>query len=235
MRKVLASGKKSRADPACRFHPRHARGQGGGRHPAQMLCTAAFARPPARPTSCSATSCDGPRGRIYLVKQMLEGAPPTAKTQLHLDRLPELPLLRDHLPIGRPVRAPCRYRPRHHRGESWTQRLGPHAARNAGCRDSECRAVFVLAGTGTRVQAVSSCRFLRGKIPEKSPAGVWPASRHARKMLVLAGCVQPAIAPRINAAAARVLDRQGISLSEVPGAGCCGAVRFTPERPGRPA
>ena len=45
-------------------------------------------------------------------------------------------------------------------------------------------------------------------------------------MLVLAGCVQPALAPRINAAAARVLDRQGISLVEVQGAGCCGAVRF---------
>jgi glycolate oxidase iron-sulfur subunit len=45
-------------------------------------------------------------------------------------------------------------------------------------------------------------------------------------MLVLAGCVQPALAPRINAAAARVLDRAGVSLVEAPGAGCCGAVRF---------
>jgi len=45
-------------------------------------------------------------------------------------------------------------------------------------------------------------------------------------MLVLAGCVQPALAPAINAAAARVLDRIGISLIEAPGAGCCGAVRF---------
>jgi glycolate oxidase iron-sulfur subunit len=45
-------------------------------------------------------------------------------------------------------------------------------------------------------------------------------------MLVLAGCVQPALAPAINAAAARVLDRNGISLVEAPGAGCCGALRF---------
>jgi glycolate oxidase iron-sulfur subunit len=45
-------------------------------------------------------------------------------------------------------------------------------------------------------------------------------------MLVLAGCVQPSLAPSINAAAARVLDRIGISLIEVPGAGCCGALRF---------
>jgi len=64
-------------------------------------------------------------------------------------------------------------------------------------------------------------------IPEKASApGEWPPPRHKRKMLALAGCVQPALAPRINAAAARVLDRAGISLVEAPGAGCCGALRF---------
>jgi glycolate oxidase iron-sulfur subunit len=67
----------------------------------------------------------------------------------------------------------------------------------------------------------------RTKIPAPAaPAGEWPAPRHARRMLVLAGCVQPALAPGINAAAARVLDRLGISLIEAPGAGCCGALRF---------
>ena len=45
-------------------------------------------------------------------------------------------------------------------------------------------------------------------------------------MLVLAGCVQPVLAPSVNAAAARVLDRVGVSLLEARGAGCCGAVRF---------
>jgi glycolate oxidase iron-sulfur subunit len=68
---------------------------------------------------------------------------------------------------------------------------------------------------------------LQGKIPAAAPAaGTWPAVRHARKMLVLAGCVQPALSPDINAASARVLDRLGISLIEARGAGCCGAVRF---------
>src|SRR5438477_13072261 len=62
--------------------------------------------------------------------------------------------------------------------------------------------------------------------PRARPAGAWPAPRHRRKMLVLAGCVQPALAPSINAAAARVLDRAGISLVEAPGAGCCGGIRF---------
>jgi len=70
-------------------------------------------------------------------------------------------------------------------------------------------------------------RALREKIPPAAPApGAWPAPRHARKMLALSGCVQPALAPSINAAAARVLDRLGISLIEAPGAGCCGALRF---------
>jgi glycolate oxidase iron-sulfur subunit len=70
-------------------------------------------------------------------------------------------------------------------------------------------------------------KVLRNKMPPRAAAaGSWPAPRHARKMLVLAGCVQPALAPSINAAAARVLDRFGISLVEAPGAGCCGALRF---------
>jgi glycolate oxidase iron-sulfur subunit len=68
---------------------------------------------------------------------------------------------------------------------------------------------------------------LAEKVPGAVPAaGPWPAPRHARKMLVLAGCVQPALSPDINAAAARVLDRIGVSLVEAPGAGCCGALRF---------
>src|SRR3989449_1020862 len=68
---------------------------------------------------------------------------------------------------------------------------------------------------------------LAEKVPASTPAaGAWPAPRHARKMLALAGCVQPALSPDINAAAARVLDRIGISLLEAKGAGCCGALRF---------
>jgi glycolate oxidase iron-sulfur subunit len=67
---------------------------------------------------------------------------------------------------------------------------------------------------------------LARKIPARRPAGDWPAARHARRMLVLAGCVQPSMAPSINAAAARVLDRLGISLVEAAGAGCCGGVTF---------
>jgi glycolate oxidase iron-sulfur subunit len=62
--------------------------------------------------------------------------------------------------------------------------------------------------------------------PQAKPAGTWPQAKHARKMLVLDGCVQPTLAPGINAATARVLDRLGISLITAPNAGCCGAVAF---------
>jgi len=68
---------------------------------------------------------------------------------------------------------------------------------------------------------------LKTKIPRKlSSAKTWPTARHARKMLVLDGCVQPALAPNINAATARVLDNLGISLIKAEQAGCCGAVAF---------
>jgi glycolate oxidase iron-sulfur subunit len=65
---------------------------------------------------------------------------------------------------------------------------------------------------------------LRRTVPPAQAAGAWPAPRHQRRMLVLEGCVQPVLAPRINAATARVLDRLGISLVCADSAGCCGAV-----------
>jgi len=67
---------------------------------------------------------------------------------------------------------------------------------------------------------------LQAKMPQPVTAGDWPAPRHARRMLVLDGCVQPTLAPQINAAAARVLDRLGISLEVAPQAGCCGALAY---------
>jgi glycolate oxidase iron-sulfur subunit len=69
-------------------------------------------------------------------------------------------------------------------------------------------------------------RALKDKVPAPRPAGDWPTREHARKVLLLAGCVQPAMAPNINAATARVLDAAGIQAVVAPSAGCCGAVRF---------
>jgi glycolate oxidase iron-sulfur subunit len=161
---------------------------------------------------------DSPRGRIYLIKRALEGNAVTERTRLHLDRCLTCRACESTCPsgvqygrlvdIGRAVveeRAP--------RG------LWDRAKRAALSWGLPRKAVFGLAlGVGRF--------FFRKKIlPYRAP-GAWPAARHPRKMLALAGCVQPALAPSINAAAARVLDRLGISLVEAPGAGCCGALRF---------
>jgi glycolate oxidase iron-sulfur subunit len=67
---------------------------------------------------------------------------------------------------------------------------------------------------------------LQDKLPRTKNPGQWPTRAHARKMLVLEGCVQPAMAPNINAATARVLDAFGVQLIQASKAGCCGAVRY---------
>jgi glycolate oxidase iron-sulfur subunit len=169
---------------------------------------------------------DSPRGRIYLIKRALEGAAVSAKTRLHLDRCLTCRACETTCPsgvrygrlvdIGRAVveervpRAPL---------ERWTRALLAFALPR--------RALFAfLLAAGRLLRPLLPAR-LQSKVPRQiGPAGAWPAPRHARRMLVLAGCVQPALAPSINAAAARVLDRFGISLLEAPGAGCCGALRF---------
>jgi len=168
---------------------------------------------------------DGPRGRIYLVKQVLEGAPPTAKTQLHLDRCLSCRSCETTCPSG------VQYGRLADIGRAIVeQKVG------RGAWQTLRRALLatVLPRTGLfsfllglgRVFKPFLPASLKEKIPAKTESGEWPAPRHERKMLALAGCVQPALAPRINAAAARVLDRAGISLVEAPGAGCCGALRF---------
>jgi glycolate oxidase iron-sulfur subunit len=169
---------------------------------------------------------DGPRGRIYLVKQVLEGVAPTAKTRLHLDRCLSCRACESTCPsgvqygrladIGRGI-----VEERTRRG--LMERLRRTALASALPRTGWF-AFFLRLGQLTKSFLPE---FLGKDIPDRSEsAGAWPDPRHKRRMLVLAGCVQPALAPAINAAAARVLDRGGISLIEAPGAGCCGAVRF---------
>ena len=169
---------------------------------------------------------DGPRGRIYLIKQVLEGVAPTAKTRLHLDRCLSCRACETTCPSG------VQYGRLADIGRGIVE-----AKVSRGFWDGFRRKALgaFLPRTGLFSFALRLGRLtksflpvsLEKKIPEKSaPAGAWPAPRHKRRMLVLAGCVQPALAPAINAAAARVLDRSGVSLIEAPGAGCCGALRF---------
>jgi glycolate oxidase iron-sulfur subunit len=169
---------------------------------------------------------DGPRGRIYLVKQMLEGAPPTAKTQLHLDRCLSCRSCETTCPSG------VQYGRLADIGRGIIEQKVPRGAWDR-IKRAVLAAVLPKASLFSfflslgRITKPFLPENLKNKIPPSGkPAGAWPSPRHARRMLALAGCVQPALAPSINAAAARVLDRAGISLVEAPGAGCCGALRF---------
>jgi glycolate oxidase iron-sulfur subunit len=166
---------------------------------------------------------DGPRGRIYLIKQVLEGDPVTQKTQLHLDRCLTCRSCESTCPsgveygrlldIGREI------------VEAKVGRTPKEAAQRWGLRRA-------LLSQSLFAAAVGSARFVKGllprelaeRIPSAPRSAAWPPPRHRRKMLVMEGCVQPALKPNIDVAMARVLDRIGISAVRVPGGGCCGAL-----------
>jgi len=169
---------------------------------------------------------DGPRGRIYLMKSVLEGDRVTEKTQTHLDRCLTCRSCETTCPSGVEygrlldiVRNLVEQRVE----RPWWQRAQRAALTSVLPRPS---LFSPLLGLG-RMAKPYLPNALGGKVPASLPdGGRWPALRHRRRMIALAGCVQPALAPDINAAAARVLDRLGVSLVEARGAGCCGAVRY---------
>ena len=169
---------------------------------------------------------DSPRGRIYLMKRALEGAPVTAKTRLHLDRCLTCRACETTCPSG------VRYGRLVDIGRALVEARTTRGPMNRFLRAAlgfvlRRRRLFGFLVAVGRLARPLLPGALKAKLPSAvAPPGAWPAPRHARKMLVLAGCVQPSLAPSINAAAARVLDRFGVSLIEAPGAGCCGALRF---------
>lgn len=168
---------------------------------------------------------DGPRGRIYLIKQVLEGHDVTAKTQLHLDRCLTCRSCETTCPsgvqfgrlidIGRHIVEQRVERPPAEQAKRWVIRRGLMAGPLFGAALATGRAMKPLLP-----------KDLREKVPARVPPGTWPTPRHSRKMLVLQGCVQGALAPNIDAAMARVLDRVGVSLVRVAGGGCCGALPY---------
>ena len=167
---------------------------------------------------------DGPRGRIYLIKQVLEGVVPTRKTQLHLDRCLTCRNCETTCPsgvqyghlvdIGRKIVDEKVPRPAGEKALRWALKEG---------LPSPLFAPAMKLGQTVRGLLPAA---LKKKVPARQDAGTLPARQHARKVLLLAGCVQPAMAPNINAATARVLDAAGIQTVIAAKAGCCGAVKF---------
>jgi len=167
---------------------------------------------------------DGPRGRIYLMKQVLEGATPTRKTQLHLDRClscrncestcPSGVQYGHLLDIGRKLVDAQVPRPLGERALRWALKEGLPSP------------LFAPAmAIGQRLRPLLP-HALKNKVPAKQAAGRTPTRAHSRKLLLLAGCVQPAMSPNINSATARVFDAAGIQCVVAAKAGCCGAVKF---------
>jgi len=169
---------------------------------------------------------DGPRGRIYLIKQVLEGQPVTPSTQLHLDRClscrncestcPSGVDYHNLLDIGRAVVD-------HAVARQPGQRLLRSGVRAVVTRPTLFKALVRMGQTFRPLLPDALKTKLPAQLP---PSKARPTQQHTRHMLMLEGCVQPALAPNTNAAAARVLDRLGISVTAVKEAGCCGAVDY---------
>jgi glycolate oxidase iron-sulfur subunit len=168
---------------------------------------------------------DGPRGRIYLIKQVLEGAPVTRATQLHLDRCltcrncestcPSGVEYGELVELGRQIVDSRVERPRREAAARWLLKEGLTSP------------LFGPALALGRLARPLVPAALRPKVPPAPgpQARRWPRRVHPRKMLLLLGCVQPALMPNVNAATARVLDAAGIQTLVADEAGCCGAIR----------
>jgi glycolate oxidase iron-sulfur subunit len=167
---------------------------------------------------------DGPRGRIYLIKQVLEGETPTRKTQLHLDRCLSCRNCETTCPsgvqyghlidIGRKLVDQRVERSMAEKAVRWALKEG---------LPSPLFGPAMALGQAVRGLLPAA---LKNKVPAKQDAGLMPSRSHARKVLMLEGCVQPAMSPNINSATARVLDAAGVQVVVAPKAGCCGAVKF---------
>jgi glycolate oxidase iron-sulfur subunit len=167
---------------------------------------------------------DGPRGRIYLIKQVLEGEMPTRKTQLHLDRCLTCRNCETTCPsgvqyghlvdIGRKIVDERVPRPAGEKALRWALKEG---------LPSPLFAPAMKLGQAVRGLLPAA---LQAKVPAPQASGTRPTRSHAREVLMLEGCVQPSMMPNINAATMRVLDAAGIQTVVAAKAGCCGAIKF---------
>ncbi len=166
---------------------------------------------------------DGPRGRIYLMKQMFENGVASEHTRLHLDRCLTCRNCETTCPSG------VEYGHLVDIGREWIEAHVPRSPLDKLRREGLRRFLLAPGLFGGLLKLGCSVRAflpasLKRRVPEARPAMTRPVSTHSRRMLLLEGCVQPDLDPGINAAAVRVLDRLGITLTAAPNAGCCGAL-----------
>ncbi len=177
---------------------------------------------------------DGPRGRIYLIKQIAEGQAPTEKTRLHLDRCLTCRNCESTCPSG------VQYGSLVDIGRKWAEENAP--ARPLGQKIARWALKEGLTKPALFNSAMALGRLVRPLMPQSVQRKIplvkngaldsstnpyaRPTSTHQRKMLILEGCVQPGMLPNINSATARVLDALKIQVIGAPNATCCGALRY---------
>lgn len=166
---------------------------------------------------------DGPRGRIYLIKDLLEGNKVTSKTRLHLDRCLTCLACETTCPSG------VRYGKLIETGRTLVEKkVGRSLASRLQRKlmlyfiPHPDRFQFILA-LG-RIFKYILPTHIRNKMPEKLKLEPRKETNHTRKMIIFEGCVQSVTNPETNNATVRVLDKLGISLISVKEAGCCGAM-----------
>ena len=170
---------------------------------------------------------DGPRGRIYLIKHMLESGEASDATRTHLDRCLTCRACETTCPSG------VQYGRIADSGRELTEEISSRPVVQRLLRRTirwlfpYPRRAGTLLALGRLVKPILPRRLSR-QIPPKQASRAVPDSyaQAGRKMIVLAGCVQAAVTPQTNAAARRVLGRLDIDLGEVASAGCCGAVDY---------
>ncbi len=167
---------------------------------------------------------DGPRGRIYLIKNLLEGNEASKETQTHLDRCLTCRACETTCPSG------VEY--------GHLLDIGRQISERETSRSFKDKTIRYLLGKIIPDQKLFSGllkvgQFFRSVLPhdlaknipdKKEVSDRWPSSQHKRKMLILEGCTQPALTPSTNIATAKILDALEISLIRESEAGCCGAV-----------
>jgi glycolate oxidase iron-sulfur subunit len=169
---------------------------------------------------------DSPRGRIYLIKNMLEGGGVTRKTQLHLDRCLTCRACETYCPSGveyarlldtgrRQIEARIKRPALERLLRFMLRRVLPYRSRFA-----------LLLHIGQMVRPLLPLRLQCMIPPRTKPLRVQNRDAHPRRMILFSGCVQPALSPQTNRAAQRVLDRLGINAVEIQGEACCGAIDY---------
>ncbi len=170
---------------------------------------------------------DGPRGRIYLIKGLLEGKEATQKTQVHLDRCLTCLACETSCPSG------VEYG---RLAEIGRQQINKKTKRIFSERSYRYLLRQILPYPKRFALLLRIGRSIRFLLPDKYrrmiPVNIHTKQQikkiesvvHTRKMILFSGCVQPLLSPETNCASTRLLNKLGIETIISRDEKCCGAI-----------